>query len=48
MVDIQGTDGRSLARGLVECSSEEIELLKDQQTDGKNDAIIHRDNMVIL
>lgn len=48
MVDIQGTDGRPLARGLVECSSEEIEARKGQHAGEKAGEVIHRDNMVIL
>jgi glutamate 5-kinase len=48
MVDIQGLDGQMLARGLVECSSDEIEVLKGQKTAGKSGEVIHCDNMVIL
>lgn len=48
MVDIQSSDGRHLARGLVEYSSREINSIKGQQTAGKAGEVIHRDNMVIL
>ena len=48
MVDIQSGDGRHLARGLVEYSSEQINAVKGQQTTGKAGEVIHRDNMVIL
>lgn len=48
MVDIRTSDGRSLARGLVEYSSDEIHLLKGQKTAGKSGEVIHRDNMVIF
>jgi len=48
MVDIQGTDGQQLARGLVEYSSDVINEIKGQQTDGRSGEVIHRDNMVIL
>jgi len=48
MVDIRSQDGRRLARGLVESSSEEIQAIKGRHTDGKTGEVIHRDNMVIL
>lgn len=48
MVDIRSGDGRRLARGLVEYSSEEIEDLKGQHTDGKSGEVIHRDNLATL
>jgi glutamate 5-kinase len=48
MVDIKSMDGRALARGLVECSSEEIEELRSRHPAGKSGEVIHRDNMVIL
>jgi glutamate 5-kinase len=48
MVDIQSKDGQTLARGLVECSSEEIQALKGLKTPGKSGEVIHCDNMVIL
>lgn len=48
MVDIRSMDGRHLARGLVEYSSEEIDAIMGQHTSGKTGEVIHRDNMVIL
>jgi len=48
MVSIQTLDGKQIARGLVEYSSEEIKSIKGQKTDGKSGEVIHRDNMVIL
>ncbi len=48
MVDIRSADGRSLARGLVEYSSEDIDAIKGRRTDGTYGEVIHRDNMVVL
>ncbi len=48
MVDIQSMDGASIARGLVEYSSQQIEQLKGCKTEGKSGVVIHRDNMVTL
>ncbi len=48
MVDVQSSDGRDLARGLVEYASDEIEAVKGRKTAGKSGEVIHRDNMVIL
>lgn len=48
MVEIQSGDGRHLARGLVEYSSDQIAAIKGQQTSGKAGEVIHRDNMVLL
>lgn len=48
MVDIQTMDGKTIARGLVEYSSAEVDALKGQHTNGKGGEVIHRDNMVTL
>ncbi|MDF7798091.1 glutamate 5-kinase [Pontiellaceae bacterium B1224] len=48
MVNIQSSEGEPIARGLVECSSQEIDELKGRKTTGKSGEIIHHDNMVIL
>lgn len=48
MVDIQTLEGEPIARGLVECSSDEINELIGQKTAGKSGEVIHRDNMVTL
>ena len=48
MVDVLAPNGHHVARGLVEYSSEEIDRMKGQKTDGKSGEVIHRDNMVIL
>ncbi len=48
MVDVQSAEGQPLARGLVEYSSDEIDMIKGQQTAGKSGEVIHRDNMVLL
>ncbi len=48
MVDIQTLGGEYVARGLVEYSSDEIDAIKGQKTEGKSGEVIHRDNMVIL
>lgn len=48
MVDIQSAEGKRIARGLVEYSSEQVNELKGQQTAGKSGEVIHRDNMVML
>ncbi|VGO17598.1 Glutamate 5-kinase 1 [Pontiella desulfatans] len=48
MVDVQSREGEHIARGLVEYSSDEIEILKGQKTAGKAGEVIHHDNMVIL
>jgi glutamate 5-kinase len=48
MVDIQSSDGRHIARGLVEYSSDEIDVMKGRHTDATYGEVIHRDNMVML
>lgn len=48
LVEIQTEDGKSLARGLTEYSSEDIGTLIGETSAGKSSAIIHRDNMVNL
>ena len=48
MVDIQTLDGRRIARGLVELSSDEIDQGKGRKTTGRHGEVIHRDNMVLL
>lgn len=48
MVDIRSGDGRRLARGLVEYSSDEIEEIMGRHTDGKSGEVIHRDNLATL
>ncbi len=48
MVDIRSADGRHLARGLVEYSSNDINAIKGQKTAGKSGEVIHRDNMLII
>lgn len=48
MVNIQTADGRRIARGLVEYSSDEIHALKGRRTSGTAGEVIHCDNMVVL
>ncbi len=56
MVDVRSPDGRLVARGLTAYSSREIQLVKGCRTDeiearlggGKADALIHRDNLVLM
>ncbi|MDZ8118789.1 glutamate 5-kinase [Pontiella agarivorans] len=48
MVDIQSPSGESVARGLVELPSHEIDDLKGRKTAGKSGEVVHHDNMVIL
>jgi glutamate 5-kinase len=48
MVDVRTADGRTLARGLVEYSSDDIDAIKGRRTDGRYGEVIHRDNMVVL
>lgn len=48
MVGIQAEDGSHIARGLTGYASHDIINLIGQKSDGKSDAVIHRDNMVIL
>ena len=48
MVGIQSSDGRLLARGLVEYASADIKEIMGSHTDGKRAEVIHRDNMVML
>ena len=48
MVDIQTLDGESLARGLVEYSSEEVDAIRGKKTSDKSGEVIHRNNMLML
>jgi glutamate 5-kinase len=56
LINVKGSDGRIIARGLSEYSSIEIEMIKGRKTSdirhilGSRDCdeIIHRDNMVVL
>lgn len=48
MVNIQTLSGAPIARGLVECSSDDIDRIKGKKTSGKAGEVIHRDNMVVL
>ena len=48
MVSILAPDGCQLARGLTECSSEQIREIKGQHTTVQFGEVIHRDNMVLL
>jgi glutamate 5-kinase len=48
MVSVRTDDGRDIARGLVEYTSNEIETMKGQRCSGTSGEVIHRDNMVIL
>ncbi len=48
MVNIQSMDGKHIARGLVEYSSDEITAIKGEKPAGKSSEVIHRDNMVVL
>lgn len=48
MVSIRTRTGETVARGLVEYSSGEINDIKGQKTAGKSGEVIHRNNMVML
>ena len=48
MVAIRTLSGETVARGLVEYSSDEVAQLKGQKTTGKGGEVIHRNNMVML
>jgi len=48
MVNIQTVDGKHIARGLVEYSSDDIHDIKGRKTSGTTGEVIHRDNMVVL
>ena len=48
MVNIQTVGGEHIARGLVECSSEDIARIKGKKTAGTTGEVIHCDNMVVL
>jgi glutamate 5-kinase len=54
-VTIAGSDGRSIARGLSNYSSEEIKLVRGKKTaevrllmkDNSYDEVVHRNNLVM-
>jgi glutamate 5-kinase len=48
MVNIQTLEGGTIARGLVEYSSDDIAAIKGKKTSGMTGEAIHRDNMVLL
>lgn len=48
MVGIQTEEGRQIARGLVQYSSGELQVIKGQKNAGATSEAIHRDNMVIF
>jgi glutamate 5-kinase len=48
MVNIQALGGESIARGLVEYSSDDIAHVMGKKTAGKTGVVIHQDNMVML
>jgi glutamate 5-kinase len=48
MVSIQSLASDTLARGLVEYSSDDIDAIKGRKTTGKSGEVIHRNNMVML
>lgn len=48
MVNIQTTDGTSVARGLVEYSSDDIRRIRGKKTSATTGEVIHCDNMVVL